>query len=79
MSRQGRTFDIIFLDPPYYMGLVESTLGMIEDSAVLKPNGIVIAEYGRKEDIISKTSKIFQVREEQYGDTKLGFFAYKEA
>lgn len=79
MNRQGCTFDIIFLDPPYYKGLVESTLELIEGSKLLKPNGIIIAEYGRKEDIISKTSKFFQVREEQYGDTKLGFFAYKEA
>ncbi len=79
MSRQGRSFDIIFLDPPYGKGFVQSTLKSIEELKLLNQTGIIVAEYGKKQDISSKTSKIFQVREERYGDTKLGFFAYKEA
>lgn len=39
-----RSFDMIFLDPPYNRGLLNKALGMISDCGLLADGGIIVAE-----------------------------------
>lgn len=78
LDKQKRQFELIFLDPPYGRELVNKTLARLEQTALLAPGGLIIAEYGRKEDIAKELLKLVAVREVHYGDTCLGFFACKE-
>lgn len=41
---KGRTFDYIFIDPPYGKGLQEITLELIDDLTLLAPQGIIFVE-----------------------------------
>ena len=38
-------FDLIFLDPPYHMNLINNTLKLIIEYDLLKDNGLVICEF----------------------------------
>lgn len=78
MGKKRRVFDLIFLDPPYAKGLVSKALLEFAKADILKPSGMVVAEYGRKEEIPSHVWKLHQVREERYGDTVLGFYKLEE-
>ena len=47
LSRTKERFDLIFLDPPYASGLLAQALDRIAAFDILKPRGIIAAEYAR--------------------------------
>ena len=49
LSASSLAFDIIFLDPPYKSGLLESALRHIYELSLLKTGGIIAAETGKDE------------------------------
>lgn len=79
LSRGSQQFDFIFLDPPYGQGHVLKTLTQIENLGLLKRNGIIIAEAGKKEEAPLSVSKLCLERVQYYGDTQLIFYELKEA
>lgn len=44
-SRSIHSFDIIFLDPPYRKGLLETSLKAIQEQNLLKANGLLYLEH----------------------------------
>ena len=76
LGKKGHSFDLIFLDPPYDQGFVEITVAQIAQSKLLADNGLLVAEYGKKEEIITPLWNLHLVRQQIYGDTCLGFFAW---
>lgn len=57
-------FDIIFLDPPYDMMLINKAIEIIEKKELLNKNGLIVCEY-TKENVFSKYKLI---KEKKYGD-----------
>lgn len=45
LRRCGKSFDLIFLDPPYSGGLYEEALSLIAREMLLSPGGAVVAEW----------------------------------
>jgi len=78
LERAGRQFDIIFLDPPYGRRMVEQTFALLESTSLIRTGGLVVAEYGAKEEIDLSASKFECMRQEKYGDTVLGFFSLRK-
>lgn len=78
LKRYQRCFDLIFLDPPYQENLVVPALQLISKYGLLEQSGLLIAEYGKKEEIPQSVLNLTQIRIEQYGDTVLGFYCYEE-
>lgn len=44
LSRMGRKFDLVFLDPPYAEGFLDQALKMISSLSLLNPGATVVAE-----------------------------------
>ncbi len=44
LEQSSKTFDIIFLDPPFKLGLVEQCCDVIAQRDLLKPNGMIYIE-----------------------------------
>lgn len=40
-----RTFDIIFLDPPYRMNIIEEIIAFIIENEMLRKDGIIVCQY----------------------------------
>jgi len=78
LGRKGRQFDLILLDPPYGRGLIKQALESIAKNNLLAPQGLVVAEYGTKEEIPSQLLNLVETRRETYGSTCLGFYQAKE-
>ncbi|NLM26140.1 MAG: 16S rRNA (guanine(966)-N(2))-methyltransferase RsmD [Firmicutes bacterium] len=78
LGRKQRRFDIIFLDPPYNQGVILPVLEKISINWLLAENGLIVVEHGRKEEIKPSVLNFNSVRTEQYSDTNLSFYRYKE-
>jgi 16S rRNA (guanine966-N2)-methyltransferase len=72
--RHEMVFDIIFIDPPYRIGLVEKTLLEISSTNILAEDGDIIVEHDIKEKASSIIGKLTLIRQEKYGTTLLSFY-----
>ena len=67
ISRQQKTFDLIFIDPPYKENLAETALELIGEFELLNSDGLIIVEYGADE--ILDTKNFESIRKINYGRT----------
>ena len=44
-GKNGCGFDIIFLDPPYALGLLDEVLNLISEHKLLNPQGLIVCEF----------------------------------
>ncbi|MFC1621161.1 16S rRNA (guanine(966)-N(2))-methyltransferase RsmD [Candidatus Omnitrophota bacterium] len=68
------SFDIIFLDPPYYKDIAKKTLIALSDCDILPRNVLVIVEAHKKDILPEETGTLKKIRTCKYGDTKLEFY-----
>jgi len=68
-----RTFDIVFLDPPYGRGLIGPTLDAIAAAQIVAPGGVVVAE-GHWRDRPPDVRALASRRAAKYGETVLWYF-----
>ena len=71
-------YDIIFLDPPYFGGLIEKSINEIYNLNLLNKNGIIISEYDTKENMPKTIASIVRYRDVNYGRTTVSFWNQKE-
>ncbi|MBN2717006.1 MAG: 16S rRNA (guanine(966)-N(2))-methyltransferase RsmD [Deltaproteobacteria bacterium] len=67
----GLAFDLIFLDPPYHLGLLAPVLGEIARHRWLTPEGLIITEHSAApaESRFDIPAELQIVRTRQYGKT----------
>ena len=66
-------FDLIFLDPPYRGGLALKAISNLKEHACLAPDGVIIAETAKDEEIDGDIHP-FEIRKTgEYGDTKVWY------
>ena len=64
-------FDIIFLDPPYKLNLINDCLNKIVKYNLLNENGIIVCEY-ETEEIENSNFKL--IKDKKYGSKKIKIF-----
>ena len=73
LARDGETFDLVFLDPPYRKKMAAETLARLESGTLLRPGARVVAEH--EVDATPTGSGSLAVADtRRYGDTALSFF-----
>ncbi len=77
MEAKNQSFDMIFVDPPYYKGLFEEVLETIRAYKILKKDGIVIVEHDAKRPI-GKVEGLEVYKEKKYGITMLTFYCLED-
>jgi 16S rRNA (guanine(966)-N(2))-methyltransferase RsmD len=74
LKKQGQTFDLIFLDPPYRAALVEDALRQLGDGQLLSAGGQVIGEHFFKRQLLERYGRLCRVRVARFGDVALSFY-----
>lgn len=85
LHHHKESFDIIFLDPPYYSGaqpksvgqpvlLAKKTLQTLIGYDILSPNGLIICQHSRREVLPEKIENLILFKQKRDGDTVLSFF-----
>jgi 16S rRNA (guanine966-N2)-methyltransferase len=65
---KSERFDLIFLDPPYNMNLIEPVIQNIAKYDIVKQNGIIVIEHHKKE-IFSMPMNMTIFKRKDYKDT----------
>ena len=73
LGKEGRAFDIIFMDPPYGQGLLSKALGALVACNIISPAGIVIAE-ARVDEEEPEAGPLVLRDIRDYGQTRLLFY-----
>jgi 16S rRNA (guanine(966)-N(2))-methyltransferase RsmD len=71
LSRCGKTFDLVFLDPPYREKFLENALNRISEIDILKSGGIIICERPADKALPERYNGFYRVRDYRYGKTGL--------
>ena len=72
LSMRGKCFDIIFADPPYEKGLIETTLSILGEHRITSKNGILVMEHSSNEECRSNDDFVV-TDQRKYGDTVISF------
>ena len=75
LARDGRTFDLVFADPPYAHGDNARVLAALDAGALLAADGLIVLEQGAGEEIIERSGSLSLVRERRYGAARICFYA----
>jgi 16S rRNA (guanine(966)-N(2))-methyltransferase RsmD len=67
-------FDLVFMDPPYYLGMAKKCLINLDSYDILSPNSRVVVEHFKKDIIGTDFKSIIPEKERRYGDTIITIF-----
>lgn len=51
LKNKKQTFSLVFLDPPYHTGKIDSAVQMLIDSGVLCPGALIVCEHATEEKL----------------------------
>ncbi|MHB8155333.1 MAG: 16S rRNA (guanine(966)-N(2))-methyltransferase RsmD [Candidatus Omnitrophota bacterium] len=78
MGLDKKSFDIIFIDPPYLKDMAKKILQTLEAYDILSPNGLIVVQHSKLEPLPKDGLKFSLIKEAKYGDTWLSIFRKKE-
>ncbi|MBP2664260.1 MAG: rsmD [Firmicutes bacterium] len=73
LTQTGRSFTLVFVDPPYNQGLVNAVLQKLDKTDVVENGGIIVVEYSKHEQLNADWQHLKLVRNERYGETLVAF------
>ncbi len=87
LEKAKKSFDIVFLDPPYDKNrasaqkspdeeesATKKTLQMLGACDIVTPDGLVVAQHFKNDDVPERAGKLELLRQSRYGDTVLSFY-----
>lgn len=75
LGRKDFSFDMIFIDPPYFRGLGEKSIITVAENKILRADGVAIVKHDRKESIPMEINGLKCMRDYDYGDNYLSFYS----
>lgn len=76
LAANSKSFDIVFLDPPYKTGALQESLELVPDA--VKDTGVIIAENPLDEEVFSQYGDFVLDRQYRYGKIKISTFRHKD-
>ena len=79
LEAKGESFDLVFCDPPYHIGLWQRALQCLDTGGILARNGILVVEHGADEDELPELQRLVRVEHRRYGHTtQVSFFQWRD-
>jgi 16S rRNA (guanine966-N2)-methyltransferase len=78
LSRQGNTFDIVFLDPPYSSNLYATVPKALSSLPLLSGEALLVAECSVRIPLAERYDMFVRIDRRVYGDTALEFFVREQ-
>lgn len=73
-TKINKTFDVIYIDPPYFSGIYEKSLEAIKNNSLLNENSIIILEHVTEVDWETLGFKI--IKQKNYSKKFVTFLSY---
>ena len=74
LKTAGRTFDIVFLDPPFPYENKQKLLEMADQADILNQEGLMMMHYPSEDNIPEKIGRFCRYRIKKYGRSLVGFY-----
>ena len=80
LDASGDLFDAAYVDPPYEAtaedgtSLSEFLLRVLGASNLIAPDGAVLIQHGKRQELPDTAGSLEQLRQKEYGDTRLSLF-----
>ncbi len=74
MSQIRRKVDVVFMDPPFKKGLLDSCFSAIREGEILNPEGLLVVEHGSDELLPEEFQGFFKFKEKKYGNVIVSIF-----
>ncbi|WP_066893851.1 16S rRNA (guanine(966)-N(2))-methyltransferase RsmD [Clostridium nigeriense] len=78
LSKKGKIFDVIFIDPPYCKEMIPKAIEIIKENNMLKKDGIIVTKIDSIEDIYEGYKDITLLKSKKYGNTTVCLYNYEE-
>jgi len=78
LKQRGRSFDLIFMDPPYEKGLIEKTLMKLSSHPIYHRDTLLVIEHHRREILPPILHGWNLIRQRQMGETVLSYLTPQE-
>jgi 16S rRNA (guanine966-N2)-methyltransferase len=75
--KSNRSFDIIFIDPPYQSKEIEKILPILQEGDMITTHGLVVIEHFHKKSLPETVGNLSFLKKYKYGETILSFYAKK--
>lgn len=74
LEREGRRFDLVFMDPPYQQGWVTTTLSQLTAAGILNPGALVVVEHEASDPAPEAVDGLRRTQAKKYGRTALSIY-----
>jgi len=74
LEAKGRTFTLVFLDPPYGKGLVGRSAELLSRAGILAPGAVVVAERASRDPEETLPAGWKERVDRRYGDTRITLY-----
>ncbi|MDD5761660.1 MAG: 16S rRNA (guanine(966)-N(2))-methyltransferase RsmD [bacterium] len=74
LSAKGRSFTLVFLDPPYGKGLVGRSAELLSRAGILAPGAVVVAERASRDPAETLPVGWLERDDRRYGDTRITLY-----
>ena len=78
LSKKGKVFDIIFIDPPYCKEMIPKAIEIIKENNLLRKDGIIVTKIDSIEEIYSGYKEIKLIKSKKYGNTTVCIYNNEE-
>ena len=72
----GKSFDIVFLDPPY--GAAELVAALEAGPPLVAPSGLLVIEHARRDETPARAGDLVKTRDLVSGDSALSFYSLQK-
>lgn len=72
-KKEGKSFSLVFVDPPFDKGLVKKTLIKLDQSGIVLPFGQIVVGHTRQEELPDTLQEIKLARTKKVGQACLSF------
>lgn len=76
LAARKRSFDLVLLDPPYRLTVMEEIFAQLEQDKLLNDEAIVVVEHGASRHYDDQIGRLYCERRHKYGETAVSFYRY---
>lgn len=78
LHKEGKRYDLVFLDPPYRLDLAKKCLITLEAYDILAQSALVVAERFKHDGLPGDLATLVLLTERSYGNTVISIFRKRE-
>lgn len=78
LSLKNQSFDVIFMDPPYYKNMFSDALSGVDQNNLLKEDGIIVVEHDTKDEFPDSIGRLYKSKDKKYGNTTITFYKMED-